>query len=69
MYQHNVCRLADTCNETLGWHPCMDGTCYYEDERCNGVRNCPDGQDEMGCTYSFLASYTRLSPAQDSLTV
>ena len=42
----------------------MDGSCYEEDERCDGVRNCEDGQDEMGCTFPeddpFTPPYDRL---------
>ena len=49
--------FADLCNETLGYHPCMDGTCYEEEQRCDGTRNCQDGQDEMGCKILFVLSY------------
>ena len=42
----------DNCNETMGIHPCMDGTCYEEEQRCDGVRQCRDGQDEMGCKFA-----------------
>ena len=43
--------ISDNCNETLGFHPCMDGTCYEEEHRCDGSWFCPDGQDEMGCKH------------------
>lgn len=45
----DVLSVTDECNETLGWFPCMDGSCYFYDQRCDQIRQCIDGQDEMGC--------------------
>lgn len=28
---------------------CADGTCIYAHQRCNGVRDCSEGEDENGC--------------------
>lgn len=47
----NVTRVPHECNETLGWFPCMDGSCYFYDQRCDQIRQCIDGQDEMGCEF------------------
>ncbi|ELU16655.1 hypothetical protein CAPTEDRAFT_200949, partial [Capitella teleta] len=54
----NVTRVTHYCNESTGWHPCMDGTCYLIDQRCDGVRQCIDGQDEMGCVYPVVDTHT-----------
>ena len=37
------------CNESIGLFPCMDGTCFLEEHRCDGVAQCTDHLDEMGC--------------------
>ena len=37
------------CNETVGLYPCMDGTCFQDMHRCDGVSQCTDHLDEMGC--------------------
>ncbi|KAF7287308.1 hypothetical protein GWI33_001673 [Rhynchophorus ferrugineus] len=38
-----------TCN--MGTAPCGN-MCYdLEEERCNGVLDCPNGEDELGCDY------------------
>jgi len=55
----NVTRLRHNCNETLNFFPCMDGTqCYNKDQWCDGVRQCTDGQDEMGCPKNEVAMFT-----------
>ena len=43
---------VDGCNETRGWLPCFDASCYQVEQHCDGVFQCQDGADEMGCTYS-----------------
>lgn len=45
----NVSRIPHDCNETLGYFPCHDGSCYEIQQICDGVRQCEDGVDEMGC--------------------
>ena len=43
---------TDSCNETMGYFPCnTDGQCYTEAEWCDGVAQCWDGVDEMGCKF------------------
>ena len=27
-------------------------TCLWDDEKCDGVRDCPMGEDEEGCDYT-----------------
>ncbi|CAD5122913.1 DgyrCDS11313 [Dimorphilus gyrociliatus] len=39
----------DKCNRTLGFSSCFDGQCYELSTACDGVWNCHDGADEMGC--------------------
>ncbi len=46
-----VCEGAELCNVTLGFLPCFDGTCFLKEQACDGVRQCHDGADEMGCEY------------------
>ena len=60
MYVH----VTDNCNETLGYHPCMDGTCYEEHQRCDNIADCQDGQDEMGCEREVIEPFT---PPRDRL--
>ena len=51
----NVTLVPHDCNETLGYFPCHDGSCYEISQICDGARQCEDGVDEMGCKYiSFL---------------
>ncbi|ELT87097.1 hypothetical protein CAPTEDRAFT_227765 [Capitella teleta] len=45
----NVTRIIHYCNATLGYLPCNDGACYTVEQRCDGVFQCEDGADEMGC--------------------
>ena len=44
-----VWSFTDNCNETIGYLPCNDGLCYTLDQRCDGVAQCYDYVDEMGC--------------------
>lgn len=41
--------LPDDCNETRGYLPCNDGMCYLIEQQCDGVMQCEDAADEMGC--------------------
>ncbi|CAH1800978.1 unnamed protein product [Owenia fusiformis] len=45
----NVTTIPNTCNGTLGWLRCFDGTCYKIEHHCDGTYHCDDGADEMGC--------------------
>ena len=45
----NVTLVPHDCNETLGYFPCHDGSCYEISQICDGARQCEDGIDEMGC--------------------
>ena len=40
----------------MGFLPCWDGGCYRIEAHCDGVRQCEDGADELGCkgVKSFL---------------
>jgi hypothetical protein len=43
---------------------CLDGTCTLQAGRCNGVHNCADASDEMGCdaeTTHFVPAYVSSS--------
>lgn len=37
--------LQMTCPED----ECADGTCIFQYQRCNGQRDCAEGEDETGC--------------------
>jgi hypothetical protein len=44
----------EPCNSALvtcqtGWSKCSDGFCYRNNWHCNGVLDCSDGADEIGC--------------------
>ncbi|KAK2182230.1 hypothetical protein NP493_362g02042 [Ridgeia piscesae] len=45
----NATRIPHDCNETRDFLPCNDGLCYLREQRCDGVMQCEDGVDEMGC--------------------
>ncbi|XP_064641488.1 CD109 antigen-like isoform X2 [Lineus longissimus] len=48
----NVTRLPHQCNETAGELPCQtDRRCFNIEKRCDQVRDCQDGSDELGCSY------------------
>ncbi|CAL4102803.1 unnamed protein product [Meganyctiphanes norvegica] len=38
------------CNATLGFSPCMTAGCYLTTQRCDGIKNCADGFDELECS-------------------
>jgi hypothetical protein len=45
---------------------CLDGTCTSMQGRCNGVSNCADGSDELGCDASqniFVPAYVATDTA------
>ena len=56
--------LVDCCDETdCGVFTCEDGTtcdnstvCYSEGEKCDGVADCTDLSDELGCSKCFIYS-------------
>ena len=57
---------SDFCNETRGLLPCFDGTCYTVEQRCNQVRECVDGADEMGCKIiPFVSLVTNVNNLYD----
>ncbi|KAB7502079.1 Antigen [Armadillidium nasatum] len=37
------------CNESDGYSYCLIAGCYLTRNKCNGIRNCADGFDEVGC--------------------
>ena len=37
------------CNESQGYSPCLMGGCYFTSLKCNGIEDCVDGFDEVGC--------------------
>ncbi|XP_050698378.1 CD109 antigen-like isoform X1 [Eriocheir sinensis] len=42
-YERNI------CNDSDGYSACMMGGCYPTYKRCDGVEDCADGFDEVGC--------------------
>ncbi|CAH1779511.1 unnamed protein product [Owenia fusiformis] len=58
----NVTRLPHECNETMGWLPCYDGTCYRVEKKCDEYADCLDRADEMGCTYNRTTPYPLTTP-------
>ncbi|XP_002027253.2 CD109 antigen [Drosophila persimilis] len=44
-----VPRRQDTCNRTLGYGECLSGRCYRLEKQCDGLFDCDDGTDEIGC--------------------
>lgn len=51
MTDAQVTRLYHNCNESIGLFPCMDGgNCFTTEQWCDGVAQCEDMQDEMGCS-------------------
>ena len=45
----------------------MDGSCYEVEQRCDGVKQCLDGQDEMGCKLS-ISQVTNIKHCIDATT-
>lgn len=48
------CNMSDTCNNTK--------ICIHEDWRCNGVNDCGDNTDEVGCSYHPTPSPAPTTP-------
>ncbi|XP_071875421.1 macroglobulin complement-related [Bombus fervidus] len=44
-----IYRRPDNCNTTQGYGECLSGRCYRLDKKCDGVYDCDDGTDEVGC--------------------
>lgn len=53
----NVPRRYDNCNFTLGYGECLNGRCYNLINKCDGVLNCEDGTDEIGCHVSEIRKF------------
>ncbi|XP_077504358.1 uncharacterized protein LOC144114476 [Amblyomma americanum] len=49
------CNLSDTCNNSK--------ICIHEDWRCNGINECGDNTDEVGCTYNPTPSPSPTTPS------
>nr|BAR45627.1 macroglobulin complement-related 1 [Niponia nodulosa] len=41
---------TDRCNASLGMLSCRDGRCYPRRKKCDRIRDCANGIDEIGCT-------------------
>ncbi|GAB6022547.1 hypothetical protein CHUAL_006653 [Chamberlinius hualienensis] len=41
--------VTDQCNASLSVLSCKDGGCYPKRKKCDGVRDCRNGLDEIGC--------------------
>ena len=56
-------RMPDAlrCNESRGQLSCFDGTCYDVTEMCDGVRQCVDGADELGCNKATSIEHSKKS--------
>ncbi|KAF5272540.1 hypothetical protein FQA39_LY07864 [Lamprigera yunnana] len=46
-----VPRRLNFCNASQGWAECLNGDCYKQTDRCNGIIECRDGTDESGCNF------------------
>ncbi|XP_005178924.2 CD109 antigen [Musca domestica] len=44
-----VPRRYDNCNASLGYGECLSGRCYRLEKKCDGLFDCDDGTDEIGC--------------------
>ncbi|XP_030384832.1 CD109 antigen [Scaptodrosophila lebanonensis] len=44
-----VPRRYENCNRTLGFGECLSGRCYRLEKHCDGLWDCDDGTDEIGC--------------------
>uniref|UniRef100_A0A023G678 Putative cubilin n=1 Tax=Amblyomma triste TaxID=251400 RepID=A0A023G678_AMBTT len=49
------CNMSDTCNNSK--------ICIHEDWRCNGINDCGDNTDEVGCSYHPTPSPSPTTPS------
>lgn len=51
-----VPRRTEFCNRTLGYEECLNGRCYRDFKKCDGIIDCEDGTDEINCRDTNLTS-------------